>query len=318
MGEIESNPGIERSQNGFESIDREELLNRKKEVIRKGFEENNKIIISSLIKVSIPSFLLILISLIINFKLSILGDSLSTVVSIFFPLLLYITFIILAIRANSVLKAEMLKGESSETEITRIIDKYAGIVDGIGTALPLFGAAIILYVISNIDPNWNSSNGIDPYKLMFSHFALPFEIKSILILASAKLFEAVFDQLALKYQEIMERVKELEKIYYFNEQAKIFSKSIKDIKINLTNTIEQGQLERIEEIMKRNQQLGESIKEIFSEIKKISLPDESVLREIQQTSKFLNETLVSMKDEKVVKSLDNLVLISGKSTNEKK
>ena len=85
--------------------------------------------------------------------------------------------------------------DTSETEIIKTIEKWSGIVDGIGTALPLIGAAVILFTV-----------GLGKeYQYLFLEFAVPFEIKSLFILAAAKLFESVFDDFEIQIQNLYDK-----------------------------------------------------------------------------------------------------------------
>lgn len=250
------------------------------------------------------------ISKYINPGQEVLNTEIQPITLWWFPFIVYIIFIFCAIRANIVLRKEISLHGASETSITRIIDRYSGIVDGIGTALPLLGAAILLI-------------SIEKGPAVFLGFAVPFEIKSILILAIAKLFDSLFDALALKYQEIQEKVKTIERVYYYQKEAKlqrdILEKMfpVQDSKfpqgpITIESSVTEEQLSSIYETMKTTQEMSLNIKDLISEINNLKLPDEKILKELQTTSKFLGETIQSLNDNKVLKSLDNLVYLSGK------
>lgn len=289
-----------RSGVDYDSIDPEELKKIKTEVLKKGFSKiTRRDLIFSLIKLGSLSFVLVLFSVFfINIKWED-QPTLSVIISAL-PLFIFCWFIFLFFRANSMLKSELYKLDSSEAEVTRIVDKYSGIIDGIGTALPLFGAALILYIIAQIDPKFDSSTGLtEPHKIQFTQIALPFEIKSLLLLAAAKLFESVFDQLALRYQEVIEHVKDVEKVYYFNEQTRVIKESFKNISLNISSSNKAEELQ--------------TMKDILTEFNKVNIPDENTLKEIQYTSKTLAETVSVMSDSNVVKSLDNLVMLAGKN-----
>jgi hypothetical protein len=109
--------------------------------------------------------------------------------SYLFPLIVFGVFVLMAYRANMELKNDK---QLTEAKITLKVDKYSGIVDGIGTALPLIGAALLLYYA--VKPNSTE---------IFYGFAAPLEIKSIFLLAAAKLFESMFDSLAERYLTIV-------------------------------------------------------------------------------------------------------------------
>jgi len=202
---------------------------------------------------------------------------------------------------------EMQLNGASEASITRIIDRYSGIVDGIGTALPLLGAAILLI-------------SIEKGPAIFLGFAVPFEIKSIIILAIAKLFDSVFDALALKYQEVQEEIKNAERVYYYQKQAtlqksiieRMIPKNYSQGPIEIKSTVSEEHLKNIYETMKSTEQMSISIKNLIGEINNLKLPDEKILKELESTSKIISETVGSLKDNNVLKSLENLVYISGK------
>ena len=109
--------------------------------------------------------------------------------SYLFPLIVFGVFVLMAYKANKELKNDK---QLTEAKITLKVDKYSGIVDGIGTALPLIGAALLLYYA--VKPNSTE---------IFYGFAAPLEIKSIFLLAAAKLFESMFDSLAERYLTIV-------------------------------------------------------------------------------------------------------------------
>lgn len=123
------------------------------------------------------------------------------------PFVFYLVFILFAFRANQTLKTEIISKGASEGIIGRVNEKYNGLVDSIGTALPLLGAAILLVSIK-IGPQ------------LFLGFSVPFEIKSIIILAIAKLFGAVFEAQSLRYQKIVEEVKNIETEFYYQTREK--------------------------------------------------------------------------------------------------
>ncbi len=138
------------------------------------------------------SFAVIVASILIR-PITIEGwDTTSFFLSYVLPFVIYFIFLLMAAFAIGELRNE----SRNEEEITRIVDKYEGVVDGIGTALPLVGAGLILYFISQIQPGHKSSSELDPNQVRFLHIGAPFEVKSIFILAAAKLFEPIFDSLA--------------------------------------------------------------------------------------------------------------------------
>lgn len=107
----------------------------------------------------------------------------------YYPVLVYLLFLFFAFWVKRNLDKKFTEGKLTRTEITKTIDKWSGVVDGIGTALPLVGAAVILFTVGLGQQSQS----------LFLEFAIPFEIKSLFILAIAKLFESTFDDLEIQY-----------------------------------------------------------------------------------------------------------------------
>lgn len=156
---------------------------------------NNKVSITGLWKIMTVPLIVILVSCFIPITGASFGlnEYVATGLGFVFPMLLFIAFYYFA--SKCIQDLEKLGADGlTEAEINRVIEKYTGIVDGIGTAMPLIGAAILLYTIGHKFEDDNVR------RLAFEGFAVPFEIKAILILAAAKLFESVFDDIALEFQ----------------------------------------------------------------------------------------------------------------------
>lgn len=313
----------------YESIQKHnlELSSIKSEIIRKSIDKINSESFQTIFKSALPSFLLLILSffigvadipffgnifssiaLYINPTQQLASTEINPVDLWWFPFVVYIIFVISAVRANASIKKEIQFNGASEASITRVIDRYSGIVDGIGTALPLLGAAILLI-------------SIEKGPAIFLGFAVPFEIKSIIILAIAKLFDSVFDALALRYQEVQEEIKNAEKVYYYQKQATlqkgILEKMVSHSNfptgpIEIRSSVTDDHLRKIYETMKSTEQLSISIKNLISEMSNMKLPDEKILKELEYTSKVISETVGSLKDSNVLRSLDNLAFISGK------
>lgn len=153
--------------------------------------------IKKLLQAAIPSILVFVITLFFDpvYQLLagiILPESVKEVKSLWlYPTSVFILFIILFLICRKIVLEKIERETPSETEIIKVIEKWSGIVDGIGTALPLIGAAVILFTVGL---------GKD-FQDLFLSFAVPFEIKSLLILATAKLFESVFDEFEIQIQK---------------------------------------------------------------------------------------------------------------------
>jgi methyl-accepting chemotaxis protein len=194
------------------------------------------------------------------------------------------------------MKEVSTKGCSQEI-IERITNRYSTIVDGIGTALPLLGAAILLISIKE-------------GPIVFLGFSVPFEIKSIVILAVAKLFETVFDSQGLKFAELREELNDLEK-EYFSEREDIHQRAIlqqlhdgfKGASATTGPGYEKFSKEEAAEIsnsLKKAAEFGENIsknvvimKNAISEMSKTNVHDSELLKELQNTSQSLTTALAA-------------------------
>lgn len=310
----------------YESIKKHdvELSNIKAEIIKKNIDKINSESFQTIFKAGLPSFLLVILSFFIGISdLPIVGNIFNSIASYispgqtfttsdiqpvslwWFPFVIYLIFVVCAMRANAAIKREVELNGASEASITRILDRYSGIVDGIGTALPLLGAAILLI-------------SIEKGPAIFLGFAVPFEIKSIIILAIAKLFDSVFDALALKYQEVQEEIKNAERVYYYQKQATLQKSILERMGFGSSNSVEikssvsDDHLRKIYDTMKSTEQMTRSIKDLMYEIGNLKLPDERILKELENTAKTIRDAVAGLQDSTVLKSLDNLVYISGK------
>ncbi|MBL8007482.1 MAG: hypothetical protein JNJ56_08125 [Ignavibacteria bacterium] len=326
---ISNIPEISNGFENYESIKKHdiELSNIKGEIIKKNIDKINAESFRTIIKAGLPSLLLVLLSFFIGVAdVPFIGNIFNSIASYispgqilsntdiqpvtlwWFPFIVYLIFIVCAVRANASIIREININGASEASITRIIDRYSGIVDGIGTALPLLGAAILLI-------------SIEKGPAIFLGFAVPFEIKSIIILAIAKLFDSVFDALALRYQEVQEEIKNAERVYYYQKQATLQKTIIDRIipktsypsgPVEIKSSVTEEHLRKIYETMKSTEEMSKSIKSMISEINNLRMPDERILKELEKTAAVISETVSSLKDSNVLKSLDNLVYISGK------
>lgn len=214
------------------------------------------------------------------------------------PFIVYALFVLLAELSYRKLMKEVTTKGCSQEIIERITNRYAAIVDGIGTALPLLGAAILLISIKE-------------GPIIFLGFSVPFEIKSIVILAVAKLFETVFDAQGLKFAELREELNDLEK-EYFTEREDIHQRAIlqqlHDGFSRSTGTAtgpgyEKFSKEEAAEIsnsMKKAAEFGENIakqvtnmKNAIAEMSKTNVHDSELLKELQNTSQSLTTALAA-------------------------
>jgi methyl-accepting chemotaxis protein len=211
------------------------------------------------------------------------------------PFIVYGLFILCAeLSYRKLLKEVSTKGVSQEI-IERITNRYASIVDGVGTALPLLGAAILLISIKE-------------GPIIFLGFSVPFEIKSIIILAVAKLFEIVFDSQGLQFAELREDLNDLEK-EYFTERDDIHQRAIlQQLHDGFSRKgaetmagMEKFSKEEAAEIMnslKKAAEFGENIsknvvimKNAIAEMSKTNVHDSDLLKELQNTTQSLTTAL---------------------------
>jgi methyl-accepting chemotaxis protein len=212
------------------------------------------------------------------------------------PFLVYGIFILCAeLSYRKLLKEVSTKGVSQEI-IERITNRYSTIVDGLGTALPLLGAAILLISIKE-------------GPVIFLGFSVPFEIKAITILAIAKLFEIVFDSQGLKFAELREELNDLEK-EYFSERDDIHQRAIlqqlhdgfsrrggEDSTAGLEKFSKEEAIE-IQNSLKKAAEFSENIsknvvimKNAITEMSKTNVHDSELLKELQNTSQSLTTAL---------------------------
>lgn len=320
-------PEVNRTQNVFaQNLELESKLNSLKRddseliqlndyIVRKGVKQIDDEGPFSFFKHAIPSIILLLISFIIdvayvpvfghvanNFSAWLFPDappvntSLEPVQLWWYPVVIYIIFVFFALRSSKNLKDEFLVKGPSEPIINKVIEKYSGLIDALGTALPLLGAAILLVSIK-VGPQ------------LFLGFSVPFEIKSIIILALAKLFGAVFEAQGLRYQKITEEVKNVETEYFYQNKQRLQNELI--FKLNESNKkvmselimaggagMKQFNKEEIEYIYKLIKMSNDvslefaknmnNFKNTLNEVKSIRLFDERIANEISAVASTMS------------------------------
>jgi methyl-accepting chemotaxis protein len=211
------------------------------------------------------------------------------------PFIVYGIFILCAeLSYRKLLREVSTKGVSQEI-IERITTRYSSIVDGLGTALPLLGAAILLISIKE-------------GPVIFLGFSVPFEIKSIIVLAIAKLFEIVFDSQGLKFAELREELNDLEK-EYFSERDDIHQRAILqqlhdgfsrrgDGAAAVLDKFTREEANEIHNSLKKAADFSENIsknvvimKNAITEMSKTNVHDSELLKELQNTSQSLTTAL---------------------------
>jgi hypothetical protein len=229
------------------------------------------------------------------------------------PLLAYIIFVIFAYKAFNDLKAEVSRpgaGTSSEI-IDRISASAISVVDGISTALPIIGAAILLISIK-LGPE------------IFLGLSVPFEIKALIVLALGKLFEPVFDKLGIEFQHIINRAAEIKENYLTQVQVRNTNKLLRQIESQSaglasfsTPSFNTADLDRYNAAMETSANLArqttEYLKASYHLMEKInSLPqiNQQQLAGLNQLTANIMRAAESLKDEKTImalKSLENII-----------
>ncbi|MCX7878171.1 MAG: hypothetical protein N2510_05945 [Ignavibacteria bacterium] len=212
------------------------------------------------------------------------------------PFIVYALFILLAELSYRKLMKEVSSKGCSQEIIERITSRYASIVDGIGTALPLLGAAILLISIKE-GPT------------IFLGFSVPFEVKAIVILAIAKLFEGVFEAQGLKFAELREELNDLEK-EYFTEREDIHQRAILQklhdgfamgtSSVTGYEKFSKEEAAAIQDSLRKANEFSENIskqvvimKNAISEMSKTNIHDSELLKELQNTTQSLTTALAA-------------------------
>lgn len=210
-----------------------EIVEIRKYLVEKNLNRISKAGTKDVLQSLIPSIIVLFLSLFIDVAhVPVLGNVAQNMFSKFFklqmndvvafqfwwlPFAAFALFMVFAWLSNLSLKKQItLKGPSEEI-ITRTVDNYSGLVDSIATAMPLLGAAILLL---------STQLGKD----VFLGFSVPFEIKSIVILAIGKLFGTVFETQGLQYQAITEEVNNVEEEYQFYNEYQLQNRLLESIK----------------------------------------------------------------------------------------
>lgn len=203
-----------------------ELIQIKSYIVKSHLKQIDREGSIDVLRSALPSFLLLLLSLVVDVSyVPFLGRTANNFANYLFPgaqmtnqsvepvrfwwlpFACYILFILFAYLSNRNLKKQIATKGPAEDIITRIIESYSGLVDAIATAMPLLGAAILLISIKE-GPT------------IFLGFSVPFEVKSILILAIGKLFGSVFETQGLQFQSITEEISNFDTEYdFYNESA---------------------------------------------------------------------------------------------------
>jgi hypothetical protein len=171
------------------------------------------------------------------------------------PVVVYGIFVFLAFLTYNKLKIEIARTPASET-IDRVVTSYATVIDGISTALPLIGAAVLLISIKLGEE-------------VFLGLSVPFEIKALIVLAIGKLFEPVLDQLGVEFQNVVNHIKDIRERYFSRIQVENSKNLIKQLNSNGHHAVPElsrTDIDNYKELMDYTSRLSEVIQKNFSSV----------------------------------------------------
>lgn len=228
------------------------------------------------------------------------------------PLLSYVFFISIAIKEYRGLFSHV-RNTTPRENIDRIISSSISLIDGYATALPLVGAAFLLVSIK-LGPE------------IFLGLSVPFEIKALIVLAIAKLFEPVLDYIGVKFQKVINEASDYKEQYYQKLQLQQTEKLISIIEGqgSVTSKLHPQKLET--EDLKSYREELEKIKTIsfdtyqnFAALNKLTLKinenlngNQEHLSRINKLSENIDSMATTLSHEGVSKSLSSLEQIVNK------
>jgi len=321
-------PGIETSSYSyiFKSNGLEEEINRFKESKLKEikFRVVIKHILFSLLALFLSFFLdLAYVPLLGNITINItkslfpnwspINQAFTSISFWWMPVIAYLLFLLFAYKAYGELRREV-KQSTSPDIIDRIIGSAISIIDGIATALPLIGAAILLISIK-LGPE------------IFLGLSVPFEIKALIVLALGKLFEPVLDELSVEFQHVINRANELKNRYYAQTQIEHFQKVIDQLNENakmanvatVADYMPLNDLKQYEEVYQNMAQLSlfmhQNLKNSYEMLEKINNLQSlnfQKLGELKTLADAVANASNALKDERTLKALESLETILTK------
>ncbi len=230
------------------------------------------------------------------------------------PLVSYIFFVTIAIKEYKGLFSHV-RVTTPRENIDRIISSSISLIDGYSTALPLIGAAFLLVSI-RLGPE------------IFLGLSVPFEIKALIVLAIAKLFEPVLDYIGVKFQKVINVASDFQEQYYQKLQVKQTEKLIKVISENnnsnsspaqIGNNISVESLKSFREELEKIKTISFDTYQNFNILNKLAEQlntnlenNEKHLGSLHQLSQSIDSMASNLSDEKVAQSLNNLELIVNK------
>ncbi|MBK7106872.1 MAG: hypothetical protein IPH62_16490 [Ignavibacteriae bacterium] len=226
------------------------------------------------------------------------------------PLVSYLFFITIAVKEYRGLFSHV-RSTTPRENIDRIISSSISLIDGYATALPLIGAAFLLVSIK-LGPE------------IFLGLSVPFEIKSLIVLAIAKLFEPVLDYIGVKFQKVINVASDFQEQFYQKLQVKQTDKLIKLLSENNSpkvaeNNLSIENLKNLREELEKIKTLSFESYQNFNILNKLTTQLNSSLENngkhltaINQMSQTIDSMASNLNSDKVLQSLNSLELIVNK------
>ncbi|MBK8946371.1 MAG: hypothetical protein IPM32_14035 [Ignavibacteriae bacterium] len=226
------------------------------------------------------------------------------------PLISYLFFISIAIKEYKGLFSHV-RSTTPRENIDRIISSSISLIDGYATALPLIGAAFLLVSIK-LGPE------------IFLGLSVPFEIKALIVLAIAKLFEPVLDYIGVKFQKVINVASDYQEQFYQKLQVKQTDKLIKLLSENHSpkvaeNNLSIDNLKNLREELEKIKTLSFESYQNFNILNKLTTQLNSSLENngkhlsvLGQMSQSIDSMASNLNNDKVLQSLNSLELIVNK------
>ncbi len=227
------------------------------------------------------------------------------------PFAAYTLFILIAYKAYNDLR-NLVADDTPHENTERVISSAMSFIDGIATALPLIGAAILLVSIK-LGPE------------IFLGISVPFEIKALIVLAIAKLFEPVLDSMGEAFQKILNRAADIRDSYYPKQQLEEIKKLVaylanrEKYSLAATHKFSPDELkaykDNLVEVQKISFDTYQNFKAINQVLERTSLllqNNQEHMKDLDELSKSIDSMAMHLNHEHVSKSLDNLNAIVNK------
>lgn len=223
------------------------------------------------------------------------------------PVVIYALFIFLAYLTYTKLKVEIIRTPASET-IDRIVTSYTSVIDGIATALPLIGAAILLVSISLGEE-------------IFLGLSVPFEVKALIVLALGKLFEPVLDQLSVEFQNVVNHVQDIRDKYFSRIQVESSRSLMRQLNQGFGSggSMSADDMEKYKSMVEHSAKLSEvmqrnfaSMNELADRINSMENISSEKIQQLTQLAGSISAASQSLTDERTITGLKHLEAIVKK------